>query len=174
MAKESNALVRKIETGLIWKVILVALLFIAVLTAFRFTWVYLFEDKDDTHITEGELDLRNVEFDEDIVGLDGEWKFYPGTFINKEGAQVDEESSFISVPGDWNDYIHSDDEDENAYGYGSYHLRILVNPEEEATYSIRVPSVRSASELYVNGKRLAHSGEVGENKQSYVAENLPY
>lgn len=174
MTKESNALVRKNETGLIWKVILVVLLFITVLTAFRFIWVYMFEDKDDTHITEGELDLRNIELGDDIVGLDGEWEFYPGTFVNKEGDQADEESSFIHVPGNWNNHMHSNDEEEIAYGYGSYRLRILVDPEEEATYSIRVPSVRSSSELYVNGKLLAHSGEVGETKQTYVAENLPY
>lgn len=173
MAKESNALVRKNETGLIWKIILVVLLFIAVLTTIRLIWVHTFEDKDDTHITEGELDLRNVELADDIVGLDGDWEFYPEMFVNKEEELVNKESTFIHVPSNWNNQINLNEE-ERAYGYGSYRLRILVDPEDEATYSILVPSVRSASELYVNGKLLANSGKVGENQQSYVAENLPY
>lgn len=49
-----------------------------------------------------------------------------------------------------------------------------MNPEEKLNYSIRVPSVRSSSELYVNGRLLAKSGRVADTKEAYTAKNLPY
>lgn len=49
-----------------------------------------------------------------------------------------------------------------------------MNPEEKLNYSIRVPSVRSSSELYVNGRLLAESGRVADTKEAYTAKNLPY
>ncbi len=165
----------KKEFNVIWKILVVVLIFIAVLTSFRLIWNDTYENRDDTHITEGELDLRDVDMDKDtIIGLDGEWAFYPSTFLQKEGQVAKKDEEYITVPGDWNDHLHTPDENEDAFGYGSYHLRILVDPTDETTYSIRVPSVRSASELYVNENLLAHSGTVGETKEAYVAENLPY
>lgn len=83
-----------------------------------------------------------------------------------------EDSDYIQVPGGWNNSLQS--EGNTSYGYGSYRLRILVDPNSESTYTVRVPSVRSASELYVNGQLLSKSGELGESKEDYVAQNIPY
>src|SRR5690606_13476304 len=41
-------------------------------------------------------------------------------------------------------------------------------------YSIYVSSVRSSSEVYVNGRWLAGSGQVGHSENDYKAKNLPY
>src|SRR5699024_11423557 len=62
----------------------------------------------------------------------------------------------------------------SPYGYGSYHLRIYVDPNEDISFSMRIPSVRSASALYANGLLVGSSGEVGESKAESNAQNVPY
>src|SRR5699024_12280202 len=78
---------------------------------------------------------------------------------------------------DWSSDVCSSDlnpDDSSPYGYGSYHLRILVDAEKETTFSIRVPSVRSASALYANGLLVGNSGEVGKRAEDSRAWNVPY
>lgn len=41
-------------------------------------------------------------------------------------------------------------------------------------YSIHVPSIRTSSKVYVNGRLLAQSGRVGESEKVSIANNLPY
>ncbi|GGG06894.1 hypothetical protein GCM10010913_30900 [Paenibacillus aceti] len=62
----------------------------------------------------------------------------------------------------------------SPYGYGSYRLRLYVDPAKNLNYSIRVPSVRTASELYVNGRLLTKSGQVATTKDEYTSKDLPY
>ncbi|GAV14837.1 two-component hybrid sensor and regulator [Paenibacillus sp. NAIST15-1] len=78
----------------------------------------------------------------------------------------------IQVPGGWNEALHADKP--SPYGYGSYRLRLYVDPAKHPNYSIRVPSVRTASELYVNGRLLIKSGQVATTKDEYISKDLPY
>jgi|SRR5690625_442276 len=107
------------------------------------------------------------------VTLAGEWEFYPYTLLEEVPSNNTHKSSqYIEVPGDWSTALNPDDS--SPYGYGSYHLRILVNAEKDTTFTIRVPSVRSASALYVNGLLVGKSGDVGKSKEDSSAWNVPY
>ena len=127
-------------------------------------------------IKHGELDLRHWDAESgDILLLDGDWEFFPQQWLiaEKERVELTEETpQLIQVPGEWNDALHPEDPD--PYGFASYRLRLYVNPDKDLTYSIRMSSIRSASEVYVNGRLLAKSGQVAETKDEYAAKNLPY
>src|SRR5699024_870511 len=107
-------------------------------------------DYTEVDIRAGELDLREIDLTgNEIISLDGEWEFYPERFIMEEITELDKrEREYISLPGGWNDVI--DKGQATSYGYGSYRLRMYVDPGKEAFYSLHVPSVRSASEVFVN------------------------
>src|SRR5699024_11107245 len=142
------------------------------LSSARFVWMHTFADEEKAQIIDGELDLRDENrAQQSILALDGWWEFYPSTFIMEEEGT---DAELIQVPGDWSPYVHHENDSNESYGYGSYRLRILVDPEDDTTYSIRIPSVRSASEVYVNGRKLENSGTVGKSEDTYIAENLPY
>lgn len=156
-------------------IVLLLGLLVVVLSVSRILWMDLFR-YHQVSIQNGQLDLRdwNAE-DGDIVLLDGEWEFFPSQWLmGSRSDQVagEKKPALIYVPGGWNEALN--DENPTPYGFASYRLRLHVNPEKERRYSIRVPSVRTASELYVNGRLLAKSGRTAESKESYVAENLPY
>lgn len=151
-------------------------LLLVILSSSRMLWMESFRDQKQASIQNGQFDLRdwNAE-DGDVLLLDGEWEFYPSQWL-MDGRQQqglgENEPTLIHVPGGWNEALHA--EKPVPYGFASYRLRLYVNPEKDLNYSIRVPSVRSSSELYVNGRLLATSGQVGKTKDEYMAKNLPY
>src|SRR5699024_11700287 len=121
-------------------------------------------------------DLRdwNAE-DGDILLLDGEWEFYPSQWLIENGQLQDLDQSgptLIELPGKWDEALHT--EESTPYGFGSYRLRLYVDPEDDFNYSIRIQSIHSSSEIYVNGKLLAKSGQVAESAEDHIAKNLPY
>lgn len=153
-------------------------LLILVLSSLRILWIEVLPDQSKAHIKSGVLDLRDWNAEEGgMMLLDGQWELYPSRWLldgSEQNGTGKAEPKLVSVPGGWGEALHGQSEEAALYGYASYHLRILVNPEKDINYSIRVPSVRTASELYINGRLLAKSGRVAETKEAYTAKNLPY
>ncbi|MGY5346427.1 ATP-binding protein [Paenibacillus glucanolyticus] len=153
-------------------------LFIIVLSSMRILWMDWFPDQRQVPIKNGQLDLRDWKAEDGgILLLDGEWEVHPSQWLqggSRQHATGELEPRLISVPGGWNEALPGEGEKPTPYGFASYRLRILVDPEEATNYSIRVPSVRTSSELYVNGRLLAKSGQVADAKEEYTAKNLPY
>lgn len=150
-------------------------LFLILLTGGRLLWISIFNHSDQPYAINGELDLRQWDgFDDRSISLDGEWEFYPHTWLmdrNIEGLN-DKKPHYVSVPNGWNDELV--DQQSTPYGYGSYRLKILVDPHQDYTYRLRVASIRSSATLFVNGKLLAQSGKPAQNLEQYTAENEPF
>ncbi|MFJ8517034.1 hybrid sensor histidine kinase/response regulator [Lysinibacillus xylanilyticus] len=156
------------------KIALIISLFIILLTSSRILWLHVFNNTDQPHAEKGQLDLRNWDInDGHAVTLDGEWEFYPYKWLISEEQHLEssKNAQYIQVPKGWSSSLQEGEI--TPYGYGTYRLKLLVNPEDNITYSIRVPSVRSSSEIYINGRRLAKAGEIGENAEKTVAKNIP-
>ncbi|QDP99780.1 response regulator [Lysinibacillus fusiformis] len=153
------------------KIYILVSLFLIILTGTRILWIVTFHNLDQPYAINGQLDLQEWDANDGrTITLDGQWEFYPHVWLMGESS-IEERAQFIQVPGGWNDFVSADN---SPYGYGSYRLRILVNPNDEKTYSIRIPSVRSSSELYVNGRLLSKSGQPGKTAEETIAYNIPY
>lgn len=159
-----------------YHIILLLGLLLIILSSSRIVWMDSFRDQKQEPIKNGQFDLRdwNAE-DGDVLLLDGEWEFYPSQRLMDDKQQqvlgVNKPIP-IQVPGAWNEALNV--ANPTPYGFASYRLRLYVNPEKDINYSIRVPSVRSSSEVYINGRLLAESGQVAETEDEYIAKNLPY
>lgn len=156
-------------------VLLLGLLLI-ILFSSRMLWIDSFRYQKHEPIKDAQFDLRdwNAE-DGDILLLDGEWEFYPSQWLIENGQLQDLDQSgptLIELPGKWDEALHT--EESTPYGFGSYRLRLYVDPEDDFNYSIRIQSIHSSSEIYVNGKLLAKSGQVAESAEDHIAKNLPY
>lgn len=144
------------------------LLFIICLSSFRFIWSGIFDNHLQADIESGELNLQSWQFsDRETLVLDGEWDFYPSMFLIDGEEKSDVSPETIILPNGWNRLLNS------STGYGTYRLKIRVSPDPDKEYSLYVPSIRSSSEIYVNGRRLSASGEVATTQEQYVAKNLP-
>lgn len=157
------------------KAILIAGSFFIAILLIRIVWALLLASPDHPRAIRGELDLRGFDFAQGrTVALDGDWEFYPGKFvmpIESNTISSKEGRTFISVPGKWNSSIS---ERSTPYGFGSYRLRVKVDPDNEMTYGIRVSNVRTSAELYVNGRIVAGKGQPAKSKQQYTARSMPY
>lgn len=156
----------------LWIKIIIIILFAVALTGFRLLWINTFSEPEQPEVTDGELDLRDWDFtDGRSVTLAGEWDFHPFTLLEDVPSNNTNQQN-IDVPGDWSPDLNPDDN--SPYGYGSYHLRVLVDADKDIPFSMRVPSVRSSSAVYANGLLVGNSGEVGESEGDSEAYNVPY
>ncbi|MGE7615526.1 ATP-binding protein [Paenibacillus sp. NPDC101420] len=157
-------------------IILLLVFILVVLTGFRILWMETFQYPKQASIHNGQFDLRNWNAEDGSIHLlDGEWEFYPSQWLidgNRQQLLGDNAPRHIQVPGGWSEVLHADKP--SPYGYGSYRLLLYVDPAKHLNYSIRVPSVRTASELYVNGRLLTKSGQVATTKDEYISKDLPY
>ncbi|MFB5652197.1 7TM diverse intracellular signaling domain-containing protein [Leptospira wolffii] len=125
---------------------------------------------------EGVLDLRDWNFAEDgIVKLDGEWKFQ---WMKLSQSKPDAEATandgiFTTVPGNWNQ-IHdlAGMRPLQAYGYGTYTLKILFAPGQ-GRLTLHFQDSGTASAIYLDGKKIGGNGVVGTDSNSSRPQYLP-
>lgn len=144
------------------------ILFLLVLSGLRILWMGKFQQSADMQVTSGELDLRERDVnDKDVLLLDGDWEFYPNEWLIEKDAIKPVANAFVNVPEGWNKYFP------DGYGYGTYRMKLFVNPEIQSNYSLFFPSIRSASEIYVNGRLLSSSGDIGTSSEKAYSRNVP-
>ena len=123
---------------------------------------------------DGTLDL----FDWDpnktgVLNLDGEWHFYWNRFVSY--YEIHDGTAFpdltAQVPSVWNGYKIGG-EKLPGFGYATYTLKITGLTADNAL-SLRIQTMSTAYELYVDDKFLASNGVIGENKEDYSPEYLP-
>jgi signal transduction histidine kinase/DNA-binding NarL/FixJ family response regulator len=125
-------------------------------------------------IKDGKVDLSNWNFNEKgTVNLNGKWEFYWNQLLTYDQF-LDNNSKpdlLVNVPSVWNKY-ESKNKDISSFGYATYRLKVIVNKEkmDKEHISLRLASISSAYNLYINDKLVASSGKVGKSKEDAVPE----
>ncbi|HIW33213.1 MAG TPA: response regulator, partial [Candidatus Paenibacillus intestinavium] len=78
----------------------------------------------------------------------------------------------IQVPGNWS--LDSGTYSNDKYGFGTYRLKILVDPDKGKSYGIHISSIKNSSEVYLNKQLIGHSGQPAESRDNYTPLNVPY
>lgn len=161
------------KTSKIW---IISALFLAALTGFRFVWLQYNSASHSPVAIEGVLDLRGWDsLTDHSLPLDGEWEFYPDKLFYPDGLSPSDTlspSGWIQVPSSWtfDDQPYGNDK----YGFGTYRLTILVDPDKGNSYGIRVPISMSSSEVYINERSIGRSGQPAASKENYTPLDVPY
>lgn len=123
----------------------------------------------------GILDLRGWSgFGQEVVSLKGEWEFYPAQLLSGEDdVKVDTAPLMIQAPGNWGKTISKVLYD-GTKGYGTYRLQIKLDPNEAGLQAIRVPLIRTAHRLFVDGEQVGAQGVTAGQSANYKAEVKPY
>jgi len=157
------------------RILLLIGIYLLIITGIRLAWVNLQSPPPHPDAAQGQLDLTQWDYSSNrAIPLDGEWEFYPYSFYESDYGQLQAtpQPEYIKVPGNWGQTL--DPLDHSPIGYGSYRLLIHVHVDKEQLLGIRIPPIPTASELYVNGKLLAHSGTTGKDAGSFTARKVPY
>ncbi|MBY7141856.1 response regulator [Virgibacillus sp. NKC19-3] len=138
------------------------------LSALRLIWVGLFQENITPAIEDGELDLSTWKIeDRRTVLLDGEWDFYPSQFLMQEDALSAATPETIQVPHGWKHNLGT------PFGYGTYRLQMKVDPDDDRNFKLYIPNIRTSSQIYVNGRSVAETGQPAETEAAYTADIMP-
>ncbi|MFB9278213.1 ATP-binding protein [Cohnella cellulosilytica] len=153
------------------------ILLFGLLFGLRWLWSELLFPVDrSVQAVDGVLDLRGRNWDETgPLALNGEWDWYPGRLLSREELRSENgPRQTLHVPGDWGTLSGREKNGSNgAYGYGTYRLRILVDPLKRPT-AFSVDSIKASSEIEINGRATKGSGTVSAEPNSYKPNNRSY
>src|SRR5699024_2472254 len=82
-------------------------------------------------------------------------------------------NEYVTVPGDWSSSL-TNEETNAAYGYGTYHLQLVLPPSSNQMYGLRIPDVHTSSMIYINGELAGSSGYPDVTAENYTPERKPY
>jgi signal transduction histidine kinase/CheY-like chemotaxis protein len=117
----------------------------------------------------GIADLRNVEFNNNTVSLNGEWAFAWRKLIQtKDTLQFNE---YVSFPSLWSK-CQIDGVTLPAQGFASYALTVIL-PKNRPVLSFYLPDVYSAFRFYINGQLFAANGHPDSLKKTTVPKWNP-
>lgn len=110
-------------------------------------------------VSQGVMDLRGwAPADGGAIDLSGEWQVAWHRLI--AGDQADTAGAVWTparVPGVWNEAVLPDGRRMGGTGAATYRLRLLLPPECPAL-TIKVPQIKSATRVWLNGKVVAAAG----------------
>ncbi|MNO50591.1 Sensory/regulatory protein RpfC [compost metagenome] len=151
----------------------IILLFISILFGLRCIWFNIFKVSNDIPvINNGVLDLRGQDLEKaNLYRLEGEWSFYPSQFVSSKTSTIPKPSQSLQVPGNWSHAMESDHN--SSYGYGTYRLRILVEPLQQPV-SLWIKQIYSASSVEINGTPIHNNGEITLDANTYVPKTTSY
>lgn len=118
----------------------------------------------------GVIDLTQLQYEDGIAALDGQWEFYWNQLLSPDELESSMVNGYIQVPGSWNKYILN----ENDYagdGYATYRLKFIA--KEADRLALKIPRLRTAYKLWVNGELIASAGTVGTARDNMVPQYLP-
>ncbi|WP_244209049.1 ATP-binding response regulator [Paenibacillus ferrarius] len=121
----------------------------------------------------GVLDMRGWDLNNSAaIRLDGEWQFYPAQLVSQANTQiVKEQPSYIQVPGNWSSALTK--EGNSSIGYGTYRLRILVDPLEKPV-AFWLHGIQASSTVETNGLTEGDIGKPAESEYAYTPKNISY
>ncbi len=117
----------------------------------------------------GIIDLTQLQFENDVVRLDGQWEFYWNQLLAPSEVKNGELTGYIQIPSSWNKYIGN--EEHSGYGYATYCL--LFKTEGNTRLALMIPRLFTSYKLWVNGELIATAGKVGETIDTMTPQYLP-
>lgn len=155
------------------KYLMILTLFISALLGLRWGWSQIFPTVHSPIPVKGILDLRGVDLEKSpSLYLDGEWDFYPGQFISYQDLAANQNHARgIHVPGDWGSKLSK--QSSLSYGYGTYHLRILIDPLKQPI-ALWLNGIGASSAVEINGIPLGGLGQLATSTEDYKPRDSSY
>lgn len=146
--------------------------FLILLLGCRWIWSVVNDTPDHPQASAGILDMRGWDFEQShSIPLQGDWEFYPGQLLARAGFGG-QKSGHIQVPGNWASSLKVSPNP--SFGYGTYRLRILVDPAPAGAYGFWIERILSSSEVEINGQIAAVFGEVAAEAALYQPVTRSY
>lgn len=151
------------------------LFYLTILISLRYLWFNANTASEHPEAQQGVLDMRGWDFvNSPSIQLDGEWEFYPGQLLGYEdsAAQAAATPHVVQVPGDWSSSFPEGEQ--SSLGYGTYKLRILLDPSQTESYGFWIQRIQAASSIDINEQRETSFGKLAANSGDYIPKAVSY
>lgn len=118
----------------------------------------------------GLLDLTQYDLKNEIIALDGDWAFYWNQFLTPANIDQGVLSAYVPFPSSWNKYQINGEKIPGS-GYATYRLNFTASQPE--ILALKIPKVRTAYKLWINGELITTAGTVGTTREAMVPKYLP-
>ncbi len=105
------------------------------------------------------------------IALNGDWQLYPSQFVSHQDVQQTAEPRYVQVPGDWSSGLANGSG--SSYGYGTYRLRILIDPLKQPV-GFWLQGIQASSAVEINGITANSFGKLATNAKEYTPKNVSY
>lgn len=112
--------------------------------------------------SEGIIDLRDISFNQEVVTLNGDWKFFWNQLLPPD--TIEPYFEYKPFPELWHNVLWKQNEI-SSQGYATYKLTLLL-PAKRPRLSLEVPEMYCAYTLFVNGEKTVSNGLPGTDKKS--------
>jgi two-component system sensor histidine kinase ChiS len=152
----------------IWFIVVVIAVFVGI------NCVTFLGQGDQPQARNGILNLHDWDSTTDeVIALQGEWTFYPGVLLSGADSEQHRLGGVnVQVPGDWHKVIDKVFH-QGGFGFGTYRLRVEFN-QNISDLGFRIPVIRTAHKLFVNGEEIGSNGVVSADPVQYQAQVVPY
>ncbi|MFD0697549.1 ATP-binding protein [Paenibacillus sp. GCM10027628] len=163
----------RIKNKTVLKYVASFVLFLSILLGIRWFWSGIFTTPVHPSAVQGVLDLRGWDFAKSrSITLKGEWEFYPEALItHEEKGRQSLDKRYIQVPGDWRSVLPAGSK--SSFGYGTYRLRILVDPLPQQSFKFWIQEIQASSVVEFNGQ-IAGVGQPTEQATTYTPRRISY
>lgn len=124
----------------------------------------------DPKSEKGVTDLTEIQFETDVIQLDGEWEFYWKQLLEPGELETGLITGYIDIPSSWNKCL-STERYHSGEGYATYRLMFITG--ENRRLALKIPRLHTAYKLWVNGELTASAGDVGKSRDTMVPRYLP-
>lgn len=118
----------------------------------------------------GIMDLTQLQFENEVVQLNGKWEFYWNQLLDPGKMDTGVITGYMDIPSSWNKYI-TNEERYSGDGYATYRLTFIT--EENERLALKIPRLRTAYKLWINGELTASAGTVGKTRDAMIPQFLP-
>jgi len=123
----------------------------------------------EPHAVRGTLDLSHHDYTStQSVPLTGQWLFQWDALL--DSASLVETDRYTTIPDNWDTYTGSWLWFPQQLGHCTYGLRVRL-PQAGKIWALRLPLIRTAYNLYVNGQLIAKAGKVASGLTMQPAVN---
>ncbi len=128
-------------------------------------------------LDKGILNLENTSLEElDVLELDGEWEFYLSHFYSssdflEDSLNIYKSRDYLHTPGMWNTQTYLG-KPIPAFSYGTYRTKIRLDKVYKEL-SLKIMTIPTAFELYVDGELLLKTGSVSKNVEETIQNYDP-
>ncbi len=140
--------------------------------------IFIFSCKNDVNevsFEEAVIDLSKWDFHrEGPARMDGKWDFYFSQLLepNDFAAPGLQKATMQDVPNSWENYYIEDGGRAPAEGFATYKVRLIL-PKDSGMMALKVGSISTAYQLWVEGNLLSSSGVVSETKKDSFSKSVP-